>query len=52
MRGDLAADLEFRRLAAKLAGVFKAVAGNLFGDVEVGTGEDGWPIVTSKHQKV
>lgn len=51
-RGDLAADLEFRRLAAQIIVAVKPHAPSILDDVAVDTGYDSHPIVTTKYRKV
>jgi thymidylate synthase (FAD) len=52
MRGDVAADVEIRRLAIAVCKLLQKVAPNLFGDYTVFDVREGGQAVTTEHRKV
>jgi thymidylate synthase (FAD) len=52
MRGSPTADVEIRRLAVAVLRILREEAPNIFGDMEIRTGEDGTELVETPHSKV
>jgi thymidylate synthase (FAD) len=51
VRGSIVGDIEMRRVSAEILTTLKKDAPNLFFDFELGTFDDGWPIVTRVEAK-